>query len=46
MSLMHFFLFIHVFMHIGLLEGVTLLELETVGEEVPPEVQDGPEGEG
>jgi hypothetical protein len=25
---------------------MTLLELETVGEEVPPEVQEGPEGEG
>jgi hypothetical protein len=46
MSLVHFFLFIHVFMHIGSPEGVTLLELETVEEEVPPEVHEGPEGEG
>jgi len=44
MSVVHFFLFIHVFMHIGSPEGVTLLELETVGEEVPPVVQEGQKG--
>ena len=46
MSVVHFFLFIHVFMHIGSPEGVALLELELVGEENPLEnQQEAPEGE-
>ena len=43
-----FTVFIYIFMHIGSLEGLTLLEFEAVGEEDQQETQqqEVPEGEG